>query len=51
MTTNKTEKTNKKDESVKKKSSVDLSEKGTKDGQPISIDRRLFMKFTVFSQC
>ena len=51
MTTNKTEKTNKKDESVEKKSSVDLSEKGTKDGQPISIDRRLFMKFTVFSQC
>jgi len=51
MTTNKTEKINKKDESVEKKSSVDLSEKGTKDGQPISIDRRLFMKFTVFSQC
>ena len=51
MTTDKTEKTNKKDESVEKKSSVDLSEKGTKDGQPISIDRRLFMKFTVFSQC
>ena len=51
MTTNKTKKTNKKDESVEKKSSVDLSEKGTKDGQPISIDRRLFMKFTVFSQC
>ena len=51
MTTNKTEKTNQKVESVEKKSSVDLSEKGTKDGQPISIDRRLFMKFTVFSQC
>ena len=43
--------TNKKDESVEEKSSVDLSEKGTKDGQPTSIDRRLFMKFTVFSQC
>ena len=30
---------------------VDLSEKGTKDGQPISLDRRLFMKFTAFGEC
>ena len=51
MTTNTTEKTNKITASDKSESSMDLSEKGTKDGQPISIDRRLFMKFTVFSQC
>ncbi len=31
--------------------SVDLSEKGLKDGQPISLDRRLFMKFTAFGDC
>jgi chlorite dismutase len=30
---------------------LDLSEKGMKDGQPISLDRRLFMKFTAFSGC
>lgn len=35
----------------KKAPSVDLSEKGTKDGQPISLDRRLFMKFTAFGDC
>ena len=31
--------------------SVDLSEKGTREGQPISLDRRLFMKFTAFNGC
>ncbi len=30
---------------------LDLSEKGIKDGQPISLDRRLFMKFTAFGDC
>ncbi len=30
---------------------LDLSEKGLKDGQPISLDRRLFMKFTAFGGC
>lgn len=31
---------------------IDLSEKGTdKTGQQISLDRRLFMKFTAFSDC
>ena len=30
---------------------VDLSEKGTRGGQPISLDRRLFMKFTAFNGC
>ena len=30
---------------------VDISEKGRKDGQPISLDRRLFMKFTAFGNC
>jgi len=32
-------------------SSVDLSEKGMKEGRPISLDRRLFMKFTAFGDC
>ena len=31
--------------------SVDLSEKGTKEGRPISLDRRLFMKVTGFGEC
>ncbi len=31
--------------------SVDLSEKGMRRGQPISLDRRLFMKFTAFNGC
>ena len=31
--------------------SLDLSEKGLKDGKPISLDRRLFMKFTAFTGC
>jgi chlorite dismutase len=30
---------------------LDLSEKGTRDGQPISLDRRLFMKFTAIGGC
>ena len=30
---------------------VDLSEKGTKDGKQISLDRRLFMKFTAYGEC
>ena len=31
--------------------SVDLSEKGTREGRPISLNRRLFMKFTGFNGC
>ena len=31
--------------------SVNLSEKGMLKGQPISLDRRLFMKFTAFNGC
>ena len=31
--------------------SMDLSEKGMLKGQPIALDRRLFMKFTAFSGC
>jgi len=31
--------------------SLDLSEKGLKDGKPVSLDRRLFMKFTAFTGC
>ena len=31
--------------------SVDLSEKGMKEGRAISLDRRLFMKFTAFGEC
>jgi chlorite dismutase len=30
---------------------LDLSEKGLRAGQPISLDRRLFMKFTAFGGC
>ena len=30
---------------------VDLSEKGLNKGNPISLDRRLFMKFTAFNGC
>ena len=30
---------------------LDLSEKGLKEGQPVSLDRRLFMKFTAFTGC
>ena len=29
----------------------DLAEKGTRDGEPISLDRRLFVKFTAFGSC
>ena len=31
--------------------SLDLSEKGLKDGKPILLDRRLFMKFTAYTGC
>jgi chlorite dismutase len=30
---------------------LDLAEKGRRDGQVISLDRRLFMKFTAFGRC
>ena len=30
---------------------LDLSEKGVRDGAPIRLDRRLFMKFTAFGEC
>lgn len=30
---------------------LDLSEKGQKDGYPISLDRRLFMQFLAFGEC
>lgn len=30
---------------------LDLSEKGRRDGQPISLDRRLFMQFLAFGEC
>lgn len=30
---------------------LDLSEKGRKNGQPISLDRRLFMQFLAFGEC
>ena len=29
----------------------DIGEKGRKEGKPISLDRRLFMKFTAFANC
>jgi len=32
-------------------SAPDLAEKGTRDGERISLDRRLFVKFTVFGSC
>ena len=32
-------------------SPLDLSEKGQRNGQQISLDRRLFMKFTAFGGC
>ena len=38
-------------ESTQQSISVDLSEKGMLKGQPISLDRRLFMKFTAFNGC
>ena len=38
-------------ESTQQTISVDLSEKGMLKGQPISLDRRLFMKFTAFNGC
>ena len=34
-----------------KERTLDLSEKGLKDGEPVSLDRRLFMKFTAFTGC
>ena len=34
-----------------KENIVDLSEKGMKDGKQISLDRRLFIKFTAFNNC
>jgi chlorite dismutase len=37
--------------STEQTESLDLSEKGLKDGKPISLDRRLFMKFTAFTGC
>src|SRR5690606_40234938 len=30
---------------------LDLAERGMRKGQPISLDRRLFMKFTAFAGC
>ena len=30
---------------------LDLAEKGRRNGQEISLDRRLFMKFTAFGRC
>ncbi|GAB4448405.1 MAG: hypothetical protein Kow0031_30930 [Anaerolineae bacterium] len=37
---------------MKEAPALDLSEKGTsKDGQPISMDRRLFMQFLAFGNC
>ena len=30
---------------------LDLSEKGRRDGKVISLDRRLYMKFTAFGDC
>lgn len=30
---------------------LDLSEKGRQGGEPISLDRRLFLKFTAFGEC
>ncbi len=38
-------------ESTRQTTSVDLSEKGMLKGWPISLDRRLFMKFTAFNGC
>ena len=38
-------------ESTPPTTSVDLSEKGMHKGRPISLDRRLFMKFTAFNGC
>ncbi|MCY4477889.1 MAG: hypothetical protein OXC70_07880, partial [Gammaproteobacteria bacterium] len=38
-------------ESTRQTTSVDLSEKGMHKGRPISLDRRLFMKFTAFNGC
>ena len=38
-------------ESTPPTTSVDLSEKGMLKGRPISLDRRLFMKFTAFNGC
>ena len=35
----------------KKEDILDLSEKGMKDGKQISLDTRLFIKFTAFSNC
>ncbi len=34
-----------------KERTLDLSEKGLKEGEPVSLDRRLFMKFTAFTGC
>ena len=44
MTNKRTETNEPNPESGKKMASVDLSEKGMKEGRPVSLDRRLFMK-------
>jgi chlorite dismutase len=36
---------------IQEKPTLDLSEKGRKNGQPISLDRRLFMQFLAFGDC
>lgn len=36
---------------IKEEKTLDLSEKGRKNGQPISLDRRLFMQFVAFGDC
>ena len=51
MTNKRTETNEPNSESGKKMASVDLSEKGMKEGRPVSLDRRLFMKFTAFGGC
>jgi len=36
---------------IREASPLDLSEKGRKNGQPISLDRRLFMQFVAYGDC
>lgn len=38
-------------ESALEAAATDLSEKGRREGRPISLDRRLYMKFTAFNGC
>ena len=51
MTNKRAEANDPNSESEKKMTSIDLSEKGMKEGRPVSLDRRLFMKFTAFGSC